>query len=214
MTTDHATGASAHRRRILDAASREFAEHGFAGARVDEIARRAGINKALLYYHVGNKQAIYTAVLVRNFDRVAKGIVSSSVTGGSASDRLGRLASGIAAVLRDNPDHPRIMLREFASAGENLEPEVLDRVVTILGAVRRLLAEGVDDGELRNTDPVLTHITLIGASLFLAAVAPLRDTLAGLMPEIDFPDENTDSGAFLTDILLRGIANPNVGEST
>ena len=58
------------RDRILDAASAVFAELGFAGARVDDIAERAGVNKAMLYYHVGDKQALYSAVLLRNFDRV------------------------------------------------------------------------------------------------------------------------------------------------
>ncbi len=60
----------ATRQTILDAASSVFAADGFGGARVDEIARRAGVNKALLYYHVGNKQALYTAVLMRTFDRL------------------------------------------------------------------------------------------------------------------------------------------------
>ena len=55
------------RERIVGAASAIFADKGFAGARVDEIARRAGVNKAMLYYHVGDKQALYTAVLTHNF---------------------------------------------------------------------------------------------------------------------------------------------------
>ncbi len=45
---------------ILDAASEAFAESGYAGARVDDIAKRAGINKATIYYNVGNKKELYT----------------------------------------------------------------------------------------------------------------------------------------------------------
>ncbi|HVR42592.1 MAG TPA: helix-turn-helix domain-containing protein, partial [Thermoanaerobaculia bacterium] len=44
------------RDHILDVAAAVFAEQGFAGARIDEIARRAGVNKAMLYYRVGNKE--------------------------------------------------------------------------------------------------------------------------------------------------------------
>ncbi|MCD6588326.1 MAG: helix-turn-helix transcriptional regulator, partial [Candidatus Fermentibacteraceae bacterium] len=47
---------------ILDAAAEEFAEKGFSGARVDEIARRAGINKAMLYYRIGDKEELYRRV--------------------------------------------------------------------------------------------------------------------------------------------------------
>jgi TetR/AcrR family transcriptional regulator len=49
--------------RILAAALAEFAAHGFAGARVDAIARRAGINKRMLYHYFGDKEALFRAVL-------------------------------------------------------------------------------------------------------------------------------------------------------
>ncbi|MFD4511194.1 TetR/AcrR family transcriptional regulator [Streptomyces sp. NPDC058457] len=52
----------APRQRLLDAAVKEFAAHGFAGARIDAIARRAGMNKQLVYHYFGSKQAIYEAV--------------------------------------------------------------------------------------------------------------------------------------------------------
>ncbi|MGK2855839.1 MAG: TetR family transcriptional regulator, partial [Thermoanaerobaculia bacterium] len=50
---------------ILEAAADVFSESGFEGARVDEIARRAGVNKAMLYYRVGNKDELYEAVFRR-----------------------------------------------------------------------------------------------------------------------------------------------------
>ena len=51
------------RLRILAAAKQEFANHGLAGARVDRIAAKADANKRMLYYHVGNKEDLYLAVL-------------------------------------------------------------------------------------------------------------------------------------------------------
>ena len=51
------------RERILSAALREFAGKGFAGARVDAIARRAAINKRMLYHYFGNKEKLFRAVL-------------------------------------------------------------------------------------------------------------------------------------------------------
>lgn len=55
--------ATATRRRILKAATSEFAKKGLAGARVDEIARRADINKRMLYVYFGNKEDLFLAVL-------------------------------------------------------------------------------------------------------------------------------------------------------
>jgi TetR/AcrR family transcriptional regulator len=53
------------RTRILSAALKEFAAKGFAGARVDEIARRAAINKRMLYHYFGGKEELFRAVLRR-----------------------------------------------------------------------------------------------------------------------------------------------------
>ncbi len=197
---------------ILDAASAVFAEHGFAGARVDEIARRAGVNKAMLYYHVGNKQALYTAVLSRNFDRMEKSLGSVVDLGGSPREKVEALIQEIARVLRELPDHPRIVLRELASAGSNLQPEVIERMVGLLGTVRALLGDGVQSGEFRATDPVRTHLTVIGASLMLTAASALLDRVSEVEPGIDIPA--TDAGSFLADLLINGIATSRTGEPT
>ncbi|HEY2329698.1 MAG TPA: helix-turn-helix domain-containing protein, partial [Verrucomicrobiae bacterium] len=54
------------RRRILGAALKEFAAHGFSGARVDAIARRAASNKRMLYHYFGDKKGLFRAVLRHN----------------------------------------------------------------------------------------------------------------------------------------------------
>jgi AcrR family transcriptional regulator len=200
--------------RILDAASAVFAEEGFAGARVDEIAHRAGVNKAMLYYHVGNKQALYTAVLARNFDRMEEALTDGFADRGSARERLEAIISGVARILKELPDHPRIVLREFASGGTNLQPEIIERLVRVLGMVRKLLSEGVRTEEFRATDPVMTHLALVGAALVLNVAAPLRQRVSEIDPDIGIPDDNADVGAFLADLLLYGIAMSEFGEAT
>ena len=67
-------GAEKKRGRILRAAEKEFARQGFAGARVDKIARAAGLDKATLYYYFRSKQDIYDTVLseaTRAFTEIA-----------------------------------------------------------------------------------------------------------------------------------------------
>lgn len=55
------------RRRILDAATEEFAKGGLAGARVDQIARRAETNERMLYYYYGSKEGLFLAVLEKQY---------------------------------------------------------------------------------------------------------------------------------------------------
>ena len=70
MQTGHCLKAASRnscqsRERILEAALQEFADKGFAGARVDAIARRARINKRMLYHYFGDKEGLFRAVLRR-----------------------------------------------------------------------------------------------------------------------------------------------------
>ena len=58
--------------KIISIATKVFAEVGFAGARVDEIAKRAGVNKATIYYNIGNKEVLYSNVLKSIFELPVK----------------------------------------------------------------------------------------------------------------------------------------------
>ena len=70
--------------RILAAAFKEFAMHGFAGARVDEIARRAGINKRMLYHYFGDKEALFREILRRKLaERQAWAVATPDAAGRS-----------------------------------------------------------------------------------------------------------------------------------
>lgn len=66
MTRD----GEASRQRLLEAATAEFAAVGIAGARVDRIAREAGVNKAQMYGWFGSKDGLFDAVFARNLDRI------------------------------------------------------------------------------------------------------------------------------------------------
>ena len=69
-TRTQAERADQTRARILDAAVREFSENGLAGARTEQIAEAAGVNKALLYYYFEGKEALYAAALETVAQRV------------------------------------------------------------------------------------------------------------------------------------------------
>ena len=203
------------RSRILDAASSVFAEEGFAGARVDEIAARAGVNKAMLYYHVGDKTALYSAVLLRNLDRVRTALGEALAVEGSARHRLEAVITALTRMVQQHPDHPRIVLREIASGAAHLEPEVLAAMLEAVDVVRGLITEGTRSGEFRSMDPVLTHLTLVGAVVFLNATAPIRERAAAHGPAFELPEPTADVAGFLNQILLDGLAaSTTSGESS
>jgi TetR/AcrR family transcriptional regulator len=75
------------RRRILDAALKEFSSRGFSGARVDAIACRAGANKRMLYHYFGDKKGLFRAVLRYKIkDRLTR--IEAQIPGADSADRM------------------------------------------------------------------------------------------------------------------------------
>jgi len=215
--TTRAPQAPATRERILAAAAREFAERGFSGARVDEIARRARANKAMLYYHVGDKAALYEAVLVANFDAVDRAIQGALAGGAPADEKLRALIRAVFGFLKENPGHGRIMLRELASGAAHLTPAVERRMLGIFEAVFGLLDGGAEEGTLRSVPPLLTHLTLLGGALLFSNSQVFREHVVGTRPEAReaFQQLEGDAPRLYADLLLNGlkVRRPGTEES-
>ncbi|PHS76957.1 MAG: hypothetical protein COB59_10025 [Rhodospirillaceae bacterium] len=192
---------------ILDIATRAFAEKGFEGARMDEIAKDATVNKATLYYRIGDKDALYAAVLKRIFSAKAKRVEQMLATVEDVEERVRVFAS----ILVDG-DQPQqfsaIMLREIAGGGQNLPDDVLPLMGRIVGALRQTLEQGVKEGRFRPVNPFLVHMALVGACTFYACNGPIRRRVAALAPE-GSPMETEmplpEAAQAIADILLNGV---------
>src|ERR687891_24983 len=109
--------------RILAAAALEFSERGYAGARVDRIARRARVNKAMLYYHFKSKQSLYRHVLLGMFSMVAARLQAIAGLDRPPADKIDLAIAGLAEFIQDHAVFPAIMLREVAEGGAHLDRE-------------------------------------------------------------------------------------------
>lgn len=161
---------------ILDAAATVFAEHGFAGARVEAIAKAAGLNKAMLYYRVGDKARLYELVITRQFERVARAAEAGAGGPGGPAQRLGAMLRAIARLFGQDPRLPRIMAWELASGGGNLPESVVRMWGRILAVVAPL-------AEQAGLDPLLTHLSLVGPLVFICLTEPIRERLGGGLPD-------------------------------
>jgi TetR/AcrR family transcriptional regulator len=171
------TAADPHE-RILAAAAAVFANRGFEGARIDEIAAQAGVNKAMLYYHVGDKSRLFAAVLRDSMERALSLLRASTASAEPPGAKLQAVLDTFAAFGTSNPGFIPILLREVASGGRNLPDEIFARMGDVPHVVADVLAEGVERGVFRPTDPLLTHVTLIGALMYLLATHPIRQRVA------------------------------------
>ena len=184
---------------ILKAAAEIFAEHGFAGARVEAIAQAAGINKAMLYYRVGDKARLYELVIVEYYRQAVQAAEEAAAGPGGPQARLSRVINALAGIFAADPLLPRIMAWEVTSGGANLPPCLPKFMQRLLGVVAPL-------ARAMGLDPFCTHFTIMGSLMFTAHTAPLRKRLAPSLPQ-EFAGagqvELSDMAFFLESLFCR-----------
>jgi TetR/AcrR family transcriptional regulator len=195
------------RRRILAAAADVFAERGFTAAGVDEIARRANVNKAMLYYHVGAKATLFREVVLEVVGRIKEELARAVAASTEPDRRLAAVPMVFARIAAERPYFPQIMLREVAAGGVHLPNEMLVEITGIMGFTRQVLDEGRRRGAFRGVNPLLVHLILVGSLLFIANSMRLRSRIEALRPlppgaEIDL----AAAARGVAKIVLNGVA--------
>jgi TetR/AcrR family transcriptional regulator len=166
--------------RILAAAAVEFAERGFGGARVDRIARRARVNKAMLYYHFKSKQGLYRTLLRRMFTLVGERLRGIATGGGTPGEKVDRAIAGFAGLIREHAHFPAIMLREIAESGAHLDHETLAALASVPRAFSLIIEDGVAQGAFRPVHPVFAYFSTLAPIVFYLAGTPIRTEISEL----------------------------------
>lgn len=185
-------------KRILDAATEEFASQGLAGARMDDIAARAGVSKALIYYHVPDKESLYASVMGETLDAARARLLETIGDAQDPEERLRLAIRAIAELASTTPHFAPLMLREIATGGAGLPDEILARMRTVFGVIGEVLNKGIAAGTFRDVDPVVTHMLVAGGVLVLIAGTPIRQRVRGSRKDERIPDE-------VAALLLEGL---------
>jgi len=138
---------------ILDAAFEEFAAHGYAAARLEDVARRGGIAKGTIYLYFKHKEGLFRAV-VRSLIYPALGTLAKLVgsSSGSAEELLRKLLSGHYALVVRNKKARAILRLLIAESGKFPQlSDIFYREIIAPGVstLRRILEKGVASGEFR-----------------------------------------------------------------
>jgi AcrR family transcriptional regulator len=158
--------------RIVAAARDEFAKRGFAGARVDQIARMAGVNKQLLFYYFHSKRGLFQAVLAQSAGELETALAELAYPGGGPLERL-RLT--LAAQFEFLARHPEIVAllgqgtRSGGGAGGAAFAPAINRLVV-------LLAEGQGLGQVR--DDLDPHLAAAQALILMVGYLSMETVIA------------------------------------
>jgi TetR/AcrR family transcriptional regulator len=164
-----ANKVTSSRERILDGAAEEFAAAGFAGARIDRIARRTKLNVRMIYYHFGSKRGVYRAVLQTMYETMA-GIFEKLPP--SAPNRTIEAFGLYVDLLTENPRFADVLVREMLDGAKHLKalwkerPELFRQIHY---HARELIEQGIAAGEIKPLDPAMTVMSITSIICFLTA---------------------------------------------
>ncbi|MBE9047235.1 TetR/AcrR family transcriptional regulator [Pleurocapsales cyanobacterium LEGE 10410] len=156
--------AEATQAQILDAAEQEFARHGLAGTRIDAIAARTGVVKAMIYYYFDSKEGLYQSVMQRigtELDIAFKQLANTDLPVEEA------LRESIRAGINYGAAYPHRGMLWFYEAIQNQgQYGQISGWQKSFWSMTAILERGMAEGVFRSLDPFLTTINILGVCTF------------------------------------------------
>jgi len=199
--------SAATREALIDAATELFAERGFEGTRVDQIAQSAGVNKAMISYHFGGKKSLYNEILAATLNEAHDRFHEIRHSAAPADDRLRDFIFAFADLAATQPALPVMVIREVLSGGLHIDEDLLPRFLELFKLVQGIIDQGVREGTFTNVNSYVTHLSLLGSLVFFFATKQVRELLAGST----LPSSVPEVRAFVRDLertMRRGLAAP------
>ncbi len=170
------------RAAILRAAGHIFAEKGLEGARTEEIAAAAGVNKALLYYYFKSKDDLYLAILeghMKDFSERASRVLASE---GPAGEMVLEYVSTHFDFMSARPDYPRLVQRFMMARGRPFERLARKYLLPVGAKFQKVIDRGVRSGELWPSDSSHTAVSLVALTVFYFSAAPILKAASHVDP--------------------------------
>jgi TetR/AcrR family transcriptional regulator len=194
----------ATRHALVAAGAALFGETGYDGISIEDVAARAGVNKALISYHFGGKRGLYSEILAHGFREMATRMEAVEAGAPDAPAAVRGILRAFDSFRREHPEFPGLFMREVLSTG--IEPRVMPHFITIIGVMRRIAARGEREGAFRRVNPMLLHFGLIGPLAFFASTEPARKRAAALHDLPFAMPEMPEFLEYLEELTLRGLA--------
>jgi TetR/AcrR family transcriptional regulator len=190
--------------KIIMAARDEFAAVGLAGGRVDRIARRAGVNKAMIYYHFHSKENLYQEVINEHLSRIGEFLDSNIESENDPEKVLLNFAGFFEKMFRERGSFAPIFLRELASGG-GLVRQAFTRMMSEHGLdykLKMLLERGKKEGIFRDLDSLHAIFSFIGMNIYYFMAAPILNSVWEIKDEKSFRENRQKE---VVDLFLYGL---------
>lgn len=149
-------------------ATDRFAEHGYHPTSVAEIVEGLGVGKGVFYWYFSSKEELFLEIL-RDAQLDLRRTQQAAIEG--AGDAVRKIEQGIRASLRWAAKHRALnQLFQFAQTEERFAPALRKGGEVAANDVIRIVQEGIDEGRIRDSDPVVLAHAILGVTAYLARV--------------------------------------------
>lgn len=191
---------------ILAAAVREFTEKGYSGARINEIAKRAGANKRMLYHYFGDKEALYLAVLEGAYVAIRSAESKLHLADHDPVDGIRELALFTWRYFIEHPEFLSLLQTENLMKARHLKrsARIFDLHSPLVAVISDLLKRGAAKGVFRaDADPVKVYVSIASLGAFYLSN---RYTLSTIFRrELTEPKALTDWGEHIAHMILASL---------
>jgi AcrR family transcriptional regulator len=173
------------RDEIVDEATRLFAERGYEGASMADLAERVGLRKASLFHHFASKDVLYAAVLERLLVPVSESITRAVNTDGTFTDRLDALSDALTEVLHANQFAARLLVREAMDWGPVIRDKLNGVIMQVLEAADQFAKAGQAEGVFTEFDTRQIVVSALGVHFMPFAIPKVTEGFLGQCPYDD-----------------------------
>jgi len=171
------------RDEILEEATRLFAERGYEGASMADLAERVGLRKASLFHHFASKDMLYAAVLDRIFAPLGEAVGRAVATEGSYAERLDAISETATTVLGSHPFAARLLVREVMDWGPVARDKLGKTIMDVMESAHQFARAGQADGTFASeVDAKHAIVSLIGIHFWPFVVGGVVEKFMGASP--------------------------------
>jgi TetR/AcrR family transcriptional regulator len=203
--------AALSKEKIIKAAITEFALKGLDGARVDEIARRSGVNKTLLYHHVGNKESLFTTALETTYQTIRARQRDFTSRQMDPITGVRELVLLLMSIWTEHPEFGRLLATENFHKGRHVKRSKVigEMYQPLIDTLNDLLKRGAEQGVFRaGIDPIDLYISISSLSAYYVSHHHTLTTLFHV--DLMAPPRLQQREDHIVDMILRYVCrSPN-----